>query len=190
MASLEKEWTGAHGLVYYGDTLLYADKWTVQMASDTIDISNISVYKETVLLPLPEDSLGQTGDQTQPFPDNQPDTNLPYQSKAAAPNNLARKQSQYGTARLNLAGGMRQANITVSGICATYNEEEEENYLPRINNYVWLQFSNDLNINKTLFNFPKCVVKEVNWDFDVKGYMRWTLSAVSTGEFDVFPGIP
>lgn len=191
MAYLESEWTGAHGIVYYGETLLYVDKWSVQIVSDTVDITNISIYTQPVPLPAPVDANGNpAATPNEPFPNNLPDANLPYQSKANAIQNLPRKQAQYGAARLNLTSGLRVANITCSGLCATYNGDDDENYMPRINNYVYLQFSNDLNINKTLFNFPICLVKNVTFDFDVKNYQRWSVQAISTGEFDVFPGLP
>ena len=30
--------------------------------------------------------------------------------------------------------------------------------------------------------------KEVTFDFNVKNYTRWTMNAITTGEFDIFPG--
>lgn len=188
MPYLESEWTGAHGIVYYGDVLLYVDKWSVQIVSDTTDITNISVYKQVIPLPLPVDSNGATGDQQKPFPGNLPDADFPYYEKVTAVNDLARKQSQYGAARLNINSGLRVANVTCSGLCATFNSDDNENYLPRIGNYVYLQFTNDLHSNKTLFNFPITLVKSVTFEFDVKNYMRWTMECISTGEFDIFPG--
>lgn len=182
-----QEWVGANGLIMYGSTLLFVDDYTVQLVSDTIDVTTIDVYTTNGILPPPVDSKGQTGDLNLDFPENLPNTKFPYQNKSN--NNLQRKQSQYGAARVNTHGGLRVANINCSGLCATYNPDLKENYLPRINNYCYIQFSNIIDPAITLFNFPKVLIKEVNFSYNVKNYLRWTLSGISTGEFDVFPGL-
>jgi hypothetical protein len=182
-----QEWVGANGLIYYGDTLLFVDDYQVQIVSDSIDITNISIYPSSNPLPPPEDALGATGQLNLPFPDNLPDTDLPFQKKST--NDIPRKQTQYGAGRLNIDGGLRVANITCSGLCATYNEDFRENYIPRINNYCYIQFSNTINPDITVFNFPIVLIKEVSFSYNVKNYLRWTLTGITTGEFDVFPGL-
>ena len=62
MASLEKAWTGSAGLMYYGNLLLFSDRWDVTIAQDIIDISNISAYINALGLPSPQDSAGNAGD--------------------------------------------------------------------------------------------------------------------------------
>jgi hypothetical protein len=185
MASLEKAWTGSAGLMYYGNLLLFSDRWDVTIAQDIIDISNISAYINALGLPSPEDSAGNGGNPALPFPENQPDPLKPWDRKST--NNIPTKQSQYGTARINLDGGMRMATIEISGLCATY--QPDQNYFPRISNYVYIQLSNSIDPTKTVFNFPICIVKEVSLSFDIKNYQRWRMVAVTTGEFDVFPGV-
>ena len=184
MASLEKAWTGSAGLMYYGNLLLFTDKWDVTIEQDIIDISNISAYETVGQLPAPVDYDGNTGNAALIFPKNAPDPLKPYDAKSNA--QLSRKQSQYGTARINLDGGMRMATIEISGLCATY--QPEQNFFPRVNNYVYIQLSNSIDPTKTVFNFPICIVKEVSLSFDIKNYQRWRMVAVTTGEFDVFPG--
>ena len=184
MASLEKAWTGSAGLMYYGNLLLFSDRWDVTIAQDIIDISNISAYINALGLPSPQDSAGNGGNPALPFPENQPDPLKPWDRKST--NNIPTKQSQYGTARINLDGGMRMATIEISGLCATY--QPDQNYFPRVNNYVYIQLSNSIDPAKTVFNFPICIVKEVSLSFDIKNYQRWRMVAVTTSEFDVFPG--
>lgn len=187
MASIiVQEFTGAAGLVYYGNTLFFIDDWNCEIVSDTIDITNISIFEGTNQLPPPEDSAGNTGDLNLPFPNNLPDTNKPYLKTGAA--NLTRKQAQYGSARLNIDSGLRQANITCSGLCAAYNADLQENYMPRIGQYVYLQFTNSIDPDISVMNFPKVYIKNVLYNFNIKNYMRWTLVGVTTGEFSIFPG--
>lgn len=184
MAQITNEWTGANGLVYYGDVLLFADNWTAQIVMDTVDITNLSVYEFAGKLPAPLDANNQPGNANLPFPDSLPDTNLPWDRKSIG----QRKQSQYGAARINIDSGLRVANITCSGLCATYSELIGENVLPRIGNYVYLQFSNAIDEPTTVFNFPKVLIKEVTFEWGIKNYQRWTLTGISTGDFDIFPG--
>lgn len=175
MPQVEQEWTGAKGLVYYGNTLLYVDNWSVQILVDTIDVTTIAVYD------TPVDLLDY----------DLQDPELPVYQKFDQPNDIRYKQSNYGTARENISGGLRVANIACTGLCATTIADDPiGNFLPRINNNVYMQFTNSKQGNKTVFNFPNCIVKEVNFEFAIKNYQRWNLSAISTGEFDIFPGQP
>jgi hypothetical protein len=172
MPAIERVWTGAQGLVYYGETLLYVDQWSVEIVQDIIDISNINQYT----LPVTLDA----------FDLQNPD--FPVWEKFNQPVDLQKKQANYGTAREFIGGGMRNANITCSGLCATNGPLLLDHYMPRINNLVYIQFSNSTTPNKTLFNFPTCIVKNVTFEFNVKNYQRWTMQAVTTGEFDIYPG--
>lgn len=185
MALVDKVWSGSTGLVTYGSTLLFVDSWNVQVSMDTIDITNISIYTvPNVLRPVDADN-NLAPFPNLPFPQNQPDGNLPYYKKNP---DLRRKQTQYGGGRINLDGGLRVAAIQCTGLCASYDPDTNDVYLPRIGNYVYMQFSNSIDVTKTLFNFPICIVKEVTFDFNVKNYSRWTMNAITTGEFDIFPG--
>lgn len=186
MPELEQEWTGGQGLCYYGtNTLLYADSWNVVMTMDMLDITNIGVYR-----------LGG-------FPNGLPakdkDPKIPYDKKDAALGRYETKQAQYGAGRVFLEGNLRVANITVSGLCSTYDEVLKKNRLPRIGNHVWFQFSNEVTRSKTIFEFRDSIIREVAWEQAVRGYQRWTLQAVSTvdytalvnqpnTDFDIFPG--
>jgi hypothetical protein len=186
MAVIDQEFCGANGLIYYGSVLLFVDNWSVSITSDTLDVTNISIYDTPNGLPNPFDQNNDVGQLNQPFPKNVPDTDLPWKLKTN--NNLGRKQAQYGAARLLIDSGLRVAKITCSGLCGKYDEDTGENVMPRINNYVHMQFSNSIEAAQTLFNFPTCIVTEVVFDWNVRNYQRWTMSATSTGEFDVFPG--
>lgn len=168
MAAIDQAFTGSQGLVYYGSTLIFVDTWSVNIAIDTIDITTIDIYKLPV--PLPK-KIGTPLD--------------PY-SADQLPNNLEQSQAQYGAARVNIGGGLRVANIVCSGLCAV--SDIETNYMPRINNEVYLQFSNSTQPDKTLFNFPVCIVKNVSFEFSVRNYQRWTMNCITNGEFDIFPG--
>lgn len=187
MAIIDQEWCGANGLIYYGNTLLFVDQWSVTIVSDTVDITNISIYPGVNFLPAPLDADNNTGTLNLPFPENQPNPNKPWKRKSN--NDPIRKQSQYGGGRINIDSGLRVANITCSGLCGTYDPGTGENVLPRINQYVHMQFSNSVDAAATVFNFPITLVKEVAYEWSVKNYQRWTMQAVSTGEFDVFPGL-
>lgn len=187
MATIDQEWCGANGLIYYGNTLLFVDQWTVTIVSETVDITNISIYPGANALPPPLDADNKVGNINLPFPLNMPDPNRPW--KRRSNNDPIRKQSQYGGARVMIDSGLRVANITCSGLCGTYSAETGENVIPRINQYVHLQFSNSVDAAASVFNFPIALVKEVAFEWSVKNYQRWTMQAVSTGEFDVFPGL-
>lgn len=186
MPVIDQEWCGSTGLIYYGNTLLFVDNWTVTITSDTVDITNISVYPTPGILPNPLDADNQAGAINEPFPNNLPNTNKPWKRKSN--NDIPRKQAQYGVGRLNLSSGLRVANISCTGLCGSYDEDTGENVLPRINNYVYMQFTNSLDPTKTLFNFPKVLIKEVAFEWSVKNYQRFNFAAISTGDFDVFPG--
>ena len=187
MALISQEWTGGAGLIYYGETLLFVDTWSAEIVSDSIDITNISIYTGSLPLPLPVDDQGLEGNPAEPFPKNLPDTKKPYVLKAT--NNLIRKQTQYGAGRLMIDGGLRVANLQMSGLCASYDEVLEQLPIPRINNYVYVQLTNSIDGAVTLFNFPIVLIQNVTFSYDVKNYQRWTLNGVTSGEFDVFPGI-
>lgn len=186
MAYLSKEWTGSEGIVFYGDVPLFVTDWAVKIETDTIDVTNISIYKGPNPLPLQQDYDGNTGPQNLPFPENLPDTDKPWKIKSD--DDLARKQSQYMAGRLNIDGGLRQGTITCSGLCASYNLVDDENYIPRTGNYVYMQFQSRNNPEITLFSFPKVYIKNVSFNFDIKDYTRWVLEGITTGDFDVFPG--
>lgn len=187
MPIIDQEWTGANGLIYYGNTLLFVDQWSVTITSETVDITNISIYKNVSLLPPPRDADNNLGDLADPFPLDQPNPDKPWKRKSN--NDLVRKQSQYGGARLMIDSGLRVAQITCSGLCGKYDPDTGENVLPRINNYVHLQFTNSFDPAISVFNFPIAIIKEVGYEWSVKNYQRWNLTATSTGEFDVFPGL-
>jgi hypothetical protein len=186
MTFITNEWTGAQGLIYYGNTLLFVDNWSVSIVSDSVDITNISVYPTPGKLPNSLDSDNQPGDDSLPFPLSLPNTNKPWKRKSN--NDIPRKQSQYGAGRINIDSGLRVANITCSGLCGNYDPDTGENVIPRINNYVYMQFTNSIDASKTIFNFPRVLIKEVSFDWNVKNYQRWNLTAISTGDFDIFPG--
>jgi hypothetical protein len=181
-----QEFTGASGLVYYGNTLLFVDDWSAEIASDTIDITNISIFTETEPLPPQQDYDGNTGDQNLAFPNNLPNTNKPW--KKTSDGDVVRKQTQYMAGKLNIDSGLRSANIICSGLCAAYNPDLEENFMPRVGNYVYLQFTNSIDPDITVMNFPKVFIKNVSFNFNIKNYMRWTFEGVSTGDFSIFPG--
>lgn len=175
MPQVEQVWTGSKGLVYYGNTLLFVDTWSVQMLTDVIDVSTIDIYDAPVRL------------SNYDLQDNE----IPVYEKFDAVNDIRYKQANYGTAREFISGGMRSATINCSGLCATgIADDPFGNYMPRINNLVYLQFTNSVTPEKTLFNFPYCIVKEINFEFSIKNYQRWNMVAQSTGEFDIFPGNP
>jgi hypothetical protein len=178
-----QEFVGSNGIIYYGDTLFFVDDYSVEIQSDTIDITNISIYTGFEPLPAQQDSQGNTGNQRADFPDNLPNTNKPYKIRTT---DLIRKQSQYMAGRLNVDSGLRVANITCTGLCGAY--ANEENVMPRIGNYVRMQFSNRIDAGITIFNFPKVFIKNVTFDYNVKNYMRYTFQGISTGDFDLFPG--
>lgn len=192
-AELEECWTGGQGLVYYGDsTLMYADQWSVTMSMDVIDISNIGVYR---LGGFPNGLPAKDRDPKKPF-----DRKMNGLGKdAGGQGKYEVKQAQYGAGRSFLEGNLRAARITCSGLCSTYDEILKKNRMPRIGNYVYFQFSNEITRSKTIFEFPNCIVNEVTYELAVRGYQRWTLQAVSTvdytalvqqpnTDFDIFPG--
>lgn len=185
MALLETEWTGGQGLVYYGTTLLFCDSWSVNEKMDVIDITNINIYR-TAGFP---NGL--------PPKDNDPD--LPYDKKDDALNKYEKKQAQYGAGRVYQEGNLRVANIQCSGLCASYDPLVAKNFMPRIGNHVYMQFTNNLDSEKTLFNFPDCIVMDVTYELTVRGYQRWNFTAITTlnykedvnvakTDFDIFPG--
>lgn len=186
MPAIDQEYCGANGLIYYGSTLLFVDNWSASISIDTLDVTNISIYDTPNGLPAPLDENNNPGPANEPFPKNVPDTDLPWKLKTN--NNLGRKQAQYGAGRLMIDSGLRTAKIACTGLCGRYDPDTGENVLPRINNYVHMQFTNSVDADQTVFNFPTCIVTEVVFEWSVRNYQRWTMNAVATGEFDIFPG--
>ena len=190
MPYLSTNWTGARGLVYYGETILFVDEWKVDISMDLIDITNVGIY--TVAgwptgLPAKVNNLAR-----------------PEGKKLNAKVDFPKNQSQYGASRVMQESNLRVAKITCSGLCAKPYKESDliiDYFMPRIGNHVTMQFSNNETPNTTLFVFPDCIVNNVTFELNVRNYQRWTMEATTTQKYgpnedgnqwetnwDIYPG--
>lgn len=186
MPYLSTNWTGARGLVYYGDTILFVDEWKVDISMDLIDITNVGIYTEAgwpLGLPVKVNNLQR-----------------PEGKKLNDQVDFPKNQSQYGASRVMQESNLRVAKITCSGLCAKPYKESDliiDYFMPRIGNHVAMQFSNNETPNTTLFIFPDCIVNNVTFELNVRNYQRWTMEATTTQKYganqwetnwDIYPG--
>jgi hypothetical protein len=186
MPRLDKSFTGARGLVYYGNTLLFVNDWKVNISMDLLDITNVGIY---ITAGFP------TG-----LPPKVNNLDFPEGRKLDELKDFPLKQAQYGASRVFTESNLRTAKISCSGLCArpfNITGNINEYYMPRIGNHVTMQFSNSLNAETTLFTFPDCIVSDVTFELDVRNYERWTMEATATQKYgekqwetdwDIYPG--
>lgn len=153
---------GRNARLVYGTSLeLEADSYTLQIDAPTVDTTNISIYQEQVDWPI------QLARLTPLIPTM---TNLAGQK---------RRYMEFGTPQQVTFGGMRRAKISMTGIC-TY-----EYATPHTGNYVRILLTHGVAFGTSGVVTVPAIISQFTIDQNVKGYMKWSCSADSTGDFDI-----
>jgi hypothetical protein len=171
MGLICEEFSGSYGYVVFGDAIFFVETWKSNIEGGVIDLTTIDVYEAPNM----------------PARDDTPDT--PYQIKK--PDSLLEKQAYYGAGRENFYSNLRKATIQVTGFCAKSADDLYGNpyvYLPRIGNIVRMEFANRKDKNITMFVFPEVVIHQVEYDFNIKEYMKFNFVGTTNRDFDIYPG--
>ncbi len=160
MALYQRQYVGKYAVVQYGSRLLNADTYRVAISGDVIDVTNISIF-EPQQVRLPPKRVEPTGLLEPTDPQNQPTY-----------------MSNFGTPTVNLWGGKRSYKVNITG--KTY-KQGSSNYLPNIGDYVKIVFTDAApGVGQHPRFICYCIVTNVEFANDVKGYGNWTMDAEGT----------
>lgn len=162
MALYQRQYVGKYAVVQYGSRLLNADSYRVSISGEVIDVTNISVFG-SMQVRLPPKRIDPNG-------------LLPPTS----PLDHEKYFANHGTPTSNLWGGKRSYKVNVTG--KTYKLGDGiNNYLPNFGDYVKIAFTDAAPGVGTHPRFIcYCIVTEVEFANDIKGYQSWTLNAEGT----------
>lgn len=158
-ALFEEQFLGKYAVVEYGNRLLNASSFSVNINAPTIDITNISVY-EPLQVRLPNRRNDPTGNLIPLDPQNK----AVYYANAGAP-------------AQTIFGGKRTYKLNVSGFVYL---GFGTTYLPTIGDFVKIVITDDApNPEQTIFELY-CIVTDFTYSNDVRGYATWSMSADGT----------
>lgn len=161
MALAQRQFIGKNAVVQYGSRLLNADSYRVTVSGEVIDITNISIF-EPMTIRLPPKKLDPAGPMN---PTDRLDTRAYF--------------ANHGVPVQNLWGGRRQYKATVTG--KMYRTSNNNNYIPNFGDFVAIVFTDAAPGVGTHPNFYLyCIVSEVEWAQDERGYLTWTMQADGT----------
>jgi len=165
MALYQKQYVGKYAVVQYGSRILNADTYRVAISGEVIDITNISVF-EPMQVRLPQKRIEPTG------------SLLPTD-----PTNHETYFANFGTPTTNLWGGKRSYEVSITGRIYKKGTAAADNYLPNIGDYVKIVFT-DAAVAATHPRFVVyCIVTNVEFSNDVRGYGSWSMTAAGTNGF-------
>lgn len=166
MALAQRQFIGKYAVVQYGSRILNADTYRVNITGEVLDITNISVFEpDTIRLPAKRD------DPTGPL--------LPTPRA-----NIRTYFADHGVPVQNLWGGQRKYKVQVTG--KYYNTGSLNNYLPNFGDFVKVVLTDQapgVGVHPKFIVY--CIVTEMEYSQDERGYLSWTMSAdgtASTGE--------
>jgi len=153
---------GRNARLIYGTSLeLEADSYSLQVDAPTVEITNISIYQNQVDWPIEQARLTPL---------------IPTMISLAG---QKRRYMEFGTPGQVAFGGMRRAKISLTGIC-TYQEST-----PHVGNYVRILLSHGAAFGTFGTVTVPAIISQFSLEQNVKGYMRWSCSADSNGDFDI-----
>ena len=153
---------GRNARLVYGTTLeLEADSYSLVIDAPTIDTTNISVYGGQVDWPIELARLTPL---------------VPVMTGLAGDK---RRFMDYGTPQQVTYGGVRRGRVSLTGICTSQTST------PHVGNYVRLLLSHAASLGSAGVVTVPAIVSQFTIEQTVRGYMRWSCSADSTGDFDV-----
>jgi len=163
MSLYQRQYVGKYAVVEYGDRLLNADTYKVVISGDIIDITNISVFEpQQVRLPKRRDD---------------PKGILPPTPQADIPQYYA----NHGVPMQQIFGGRRKYSVSVTGRTYKISDSANGNYIPNFGDFVRIIFTDNA---PGIGTHPKltvyCIVTEVEFGNDVRGYQNWSLTAEGT----------
>ena len=152
---------GKNAIIRYGSTLeLEADSYRLNVSAPTVDTTNITIYSG---------NIGPVSRSVNPL-------NPTLESLVG---DQRKRFAEFGTPQQMTYGGIRRGKIDLSGICSTQNK------CPHIGNYVRILLTHSNAFGNTGVITVVAIVTDFNINQSVKDYMRWTLSADTTGDFDI-----
>ena len=162
MALFQDQYVGKYAVVQYGSRILNADTWRVAISGDVIDVTNISVFEpQQVRLPT------RRYDPTGPL--------LP-----TSPNDPPTFFSNFGTPTTNIWGGKRSYEVAITGKIYRKGTLPQNNYLPNIGDDVKIVFTDDSPAASHFKFIVYCIVTNVEFSNDVRGYGSWSMTAAGT----------
>ena len=152
---------GKNAIIRYGSTLeLEADSYRLNVSAPTVDTTNITIYNTLKGLgSRPNNALTPT--------------------LTSLAGDQQKRFEEFGTPQQMTFGGIRRGKIDLSGICSTQDK------CPHIGNYVRILLTHSNAFGNTGVITVIAIVVDFNINQSVKDYMRWTLSADTTGDFDI-----
>lgn len=153
---------GRNARLVYGSTLeLEADSYSLQIDAPTVDTTNISIYNNLV--------------------------DWPYESARLNPNNPAvtslagdkLRFMEFGTPGQVTFGGVRRAKVSLTGICTAQTST------PHVGNYVKILLTHLALYGTSGTITVPAIISQFTIEQTVRGYMKWSCSADSQGDFDV-----
>lgn len=153
---------GRNARLIYGTTLeLEADTYSLQIDAPTVETTNISIYQSQVDWPIEQARLTPL---------------IPTMISLAG---QKRRYMEFGTPGQVTYGGMRRAKISMTGIC-TYQEST-----PHVGNYVRILLTHSAAFGTFGVVTVPAIISQFTLDQSVRGYMKWSCSADSNGDFDI-----
>lgn len=150
---------GKYAIVRYGSTLeLEADSYRLNISAPTVDTTNITIYSEARKMERPVNPL------------------KPELTSLAGDKN---RFGEFGAPQQMTFGGIRRGKIDLSGICSIQAN------CPHIGNYARILLTHPAQFGATGTLTCNVIVTDFNINQTVRDYMRWTLSADTTEDFDV-----
>lgn len=162
MALFQQQYVGKYAVVQYGSRILNADTWRVAISGDVIDITNISVF-DPMQVRLPPKRNEPTG------------SLLPTD-----PTNHETYFANFGTPTTNLWGGKRSYEVAITGKIYKKGTSAVNNYLPNIGDYVKIVFTDDSPAATHPRFVVYCIVTNVEFSNDIRGYGSWNMTAAGT----------
>ena len=164
MALYNRQFVGKYAVVGYGNRLLNADTFRISISGEVIDITNVSVF-DPLINRLPDRRYTPLGA-------------LPPTSKF----NRAEYFANHGTPCQHLFGGQRKYKVNVTG--KVYLQDYNViSYLPNFGDYVRIRATDaapGLGVHPYFDVY--CIVTNVEFSNEVRGYYSWTLDAEGTHE--------
>lgn len=153
---------GRNARLVYGSTLeLEADSYSLQVDAPTVDTTNISIYGGQVNWPIEQARINPL---------------IPVMTSLVGDK---RRFMDYGTPGQVTFGGVRRAKVSLTGICTAQTST------PHVGNYVKILLTHLALYGTSGTITVPAIISQFTIEQTVRGYMKWSCSADSQGDFDV-----
>jgi len=153
---------GRNARLIYGATLeLEADSFSLTVDAPTVDTTNISIYGGQIDWPYDQVRLN------------------PLVPLMASIPGDKRRFMEFGTPGQVTFGGVRRGKVSLTGICTVQAST------PHVGNYVRILLSHSAIYGTAGVVTVPAIVSQFTIEQNVRGYMRWSCSADTQGDFDI-----